>query len=98
MKAQTDSIVITNNAQMAATNILQAAQGAILALQEKISRIQTSLKIAKETLKLTNNALITYQWIKSIKKLTDTSKTGDLIINLSTPKDIRCMADKAACS
>lgn len=98
MKAQTDAIVITNNAQIVATNILQATQGAILALQEKISRIQASLKIAKETLKLTNDALITYQWIKSLKKVTDISKSGDLIINLSTPKDIRCMADKTACS
>ena len=78
--------------------MLQAAQGAILALQEKMGRIKASLKIAKDTLLLSNSALITYQWIKSLKKLTDTSKSGDLIINLSTPKDIKCMTDKTACS
>lgn len=98
MKAQTDAIVITNNAQIAATNLMQAAQGAILALKEKINRIQASLKIAKDTLKLTNNALITYQWIKSLKKVTDISNNGDLIINLRIPKDIRCMADTTACT
>jgi hypothetical protein len=75
-----------------------STQGSILAMQEKISRAKESLKLAKASLKLSNDALITYQWIKSIKKISETSSKGNLIINLSTPKDIKCLADKNSCS
>jgi len=88
LQAQTDAIVIVNNANISATVTYQQAQGEILATTQRIQGQITSLNDTKNILNFSADAIISYLWLKSLQTI---SQQNSLMVNLKTPPIIDCL-------
>lgn len=96
MKAKTEAVVIVNSASISATAVTQAAAGETLSTTERLNRQLTSLNYTKETLNLSPDGIISYEWLKSLQKMNSNS---ELMLNLKMPGIIQCFHDsQSSCS
>ena len=95
-KAQTDSIVIINNANISATITQQKSDAEVLSTLARINTQLDSLKYMKTSLNLSADAIISYEWLKSVQAI---NERGGMKMNLKTPKFIQCLHDgQGSCS
>jgi len=96
LKAKTDAVVLINSANISATIATQKAQGEVLSTTERLTRQLTSLNYTKNVLGFSADAIIAYEWLKSIQNV---NSKASVKLNLKMPPILQCLHDgQASCS